>query len=130
MKRKTTSFQQSLLNNGFKLYAKIYYGKYSEKVLAYIFTKQVEYKDFKFNLFVKIGKKDDLVQDYGIYDLPFAILGVEQLEMINSIVREHCSLIKDLEYATKYVGSRANDYLTNEDDDEVVEVAEVIETNE
>lgn len=123
MKRKQTRFHTALINNGFRLDSKLYYGKNSESVLAYVFTYTYRQCNTNFKFFLEVRKSDDKILDMGLVEMPFTRIGLNQKWLLDSVFKEMNCYIRDIEYATKYVGSRANDNLN---EDEVVQVAEEI----
>ena len=68
MKRKVTNLEQKLLDNGWKLVAKEYRGKYSQWTSCYVFEKVISldnlpFCDYKFN--VKLDKhRNSVVKIY------------------------------------------------------------------
>ena len=123
MKRKQTRFHTALINNGFRLDSKVYHGKNSESVLAYVFTYTYRQCNTNFKFFLEVRKSDDKILDMGLLEMPFTRIGFSEKWLLDGVFKEMNCYIRDIEYATKYVGSRANDNLNEE---EIVQVAEEI----
>lgn len=118
MKRHISLFEQALINNGWELHCKRYYGKHKDRVLSYEYRKK--YND---NIaFVELRKSDLKILDVGFYGAFYVIDTYTHMcvhDLFNKINKE----VREIEYSVKY---EKHDLSINEE----IELVESINDNE
>ena len=81
MKRRITRLEQKLLDNGYELVLKRYWGKKSEKTLCYEYHK---YNDLTFPYIIVLDKKRERVVKYGIGEVDVRFLEQDNLKELHT----------------------------------------------
>ena len=81
MKRKITETEKNLIDKGFKLFLKKYYGSHSEKTLSYLYYGVIDTSFGRVGVSVVLDPKRNTVINYGIYKYYHAICGIETYTM-------------------------------------------------
>ena len=91
MKRHITKLEQKLIDNGFSLKEKYYYGKHSEKTFYYVYSGivsiNIDNEEAGVLTFIELNPKRDYVKDVKIMS-PYMklIIGISQVKRLNEIV--------------------------------------------
>jgi hypothetical protein len=91
MKRHITKLEQRLIDNGFSLKEKYYYGKHSEKTFYYVYSGivsiNIDNEEAGVLTFIELNPKRDYVKDVKIMS-PYMklIIGISQVKRLNEIV--------------------------------------------
>ena len=118
MKRHISLFEQALINNGWELHCKKYYGKHKDRVLSYEYRKK--YND---NIaFVELRKSDLKILNVGFYGA-FNVMDTNTYTHICDVYNIINKDIKEIEYSIKY---EKHDLSINEE----IELVESINDNE
>lgn len=94
MRRKQTQLETNLIELGYKLSHKTYYGKKSEKVDEYIFIRQIGHITYQ----VSIDRTREHINSYSFTNreiMFFNDSSIEQLQEINNKFHEEMSYIYD-----------------------------------
>lgn len=121
MKRKESFFEKKLIENGWKLHYKKYYGKHREKVLSYIYSKEYEIMGHNVNAFVELRKYDLKILDLGFENV-FTNINYGSKMIIESIFDKINGEVREILYHCLYSNVEPIDY------EEVEEEVEVMDT--
>ena len=90
MKRKITSLEQKLINDGWLLTIKHYTGKHSEKILHYEYHKTSDLRNDNktYDLFINLDQKRAQVVKYGIANLFIEKMGNDELMVVRFLFLE------------------------------------------
>lgn len=127
MKRSVDEFEKKLIELGWKLHHKEYWGKNSESVLCYVYEKEFYFfRETFVNGFVRYRKVDKKILDVGFYNDNHLVPTINDFELtalqgtLNKVNEEVRNALYEAFYNPK----------VEENTEEVVEVVEALEEND
>lgn len=122
MKRKESLFEKKLIERGWKLHSKRYYGKHSEKVLSYVYYKEFETLGHKVYGYVELRRWDLKVLNV-MYDNPFCEIDYLTINAIKTLFDKINGEVREILYYSTYPSEEP---VRKESVEEQVEVAEAL----